>query len=210
VPGQTPIVERSDPAAAGRTIDALHAGGVVLLPTDTVYGLACLPSRPEAVALVYAMKDRPHDRRLPIIVADGDHAQAQLPLRWTPAARALADAFWPGALTIAFGLEPSPIAWLAGRDEAGLRAPADAFVQDLARAVGPFLMTSANRSGGAMSPTIDEILGQLLSPPALAVDSGQLEVVSSTLVNTNLPEPVIEREGVISAASIATVLSRAG
>jgi L-threonylcarbamoyladenylate synthase len=208
--GHAPIVELTDAAAAQRAIDALQAGGVVLLPTDTVYGLACLPSRPEAVARVYAMKDRPHDRRLPIIVADAGHAEAALPLRWTPAARALADAFWPGALTIAFGIEPSPVEWLAGRDEAGLRAPAHPFVQDLARAVGPFLMTSANRSGGAMSPTVGDILSELLSPPALVVDSGQLEVVSSTLVNTNLPEPAIEREGAIAAERIAEVLSRAG
>lgn len=208
--GQAPIAGLSDAAAAGRAIDALRAGGVVLLPTDTVYGLACLPSRPEAVARVYAMKDRPHDVRLPIIVADARHAEAELPLRWTDAARALAAAFWPGALTIAFGIEPSPLDWLAGRDEAGLRAPAHPFVQDLARSVGPFLMTSANRHGGPTSPTVEQILADLVTPPALVVDGGQLEVVSSTLVNTNLPQPAIEREGAIPAASIATVLRRAG
>jgi L-threonylcarbamoyladenylate synthase len=209
VSGQTPIVELSDAAAAQRAIEALQAGGVVLLPTDTVYGLACLPSRPDAVQRVYAMKDRPRDRRLPIIVADARHAEAELALRWTVAARALADAFWPGALTIAFGIEPSSVDWLADRHEAGLRAPAHDFVADLARAVGPFLMTSANRSGGAVSPTIDEILADLLEPPALAIDGGQLEVGSSTLVNTNLPEPAIEREGAIAAQRIAEVLSRA-
>ena len=208
--GQTPIVELSDAASGQRTIDALQAGGVVLIPTDTVYGLACLPSHPEAVRRVYAMKDRPHDVRLPIIVADARQAEAELPLRWTVAARALADAFWPGALTIAFGIEESSIDWLADRDEAGLRAPAHDFVADLARAVGPVLMTSANRHGGPTSPTVAQILADLVSPPALTVDGGQLEVVSSTLVNTNLPEPAIEREGAIAAQRIAEVLSRAG
>ena len=91
-----------------------------------------------------------------------------------------------------------------------MRAPAHDFVADLARAVGPFLMTSANRSGGAVSPTVDEILSSLLEPPALVIDGGRLEVVSSTLVNTNLPEPAIEREGAIAAQRIAEVLSRAG
>lgn len=210
MPGQAPIAELSDAASAGRAIDALRAGGVVLLPTDTVYGLACLPSRPEAVQRVYAMKGRPHDVRLPIIVADARHAERELPLRWTAAARALADAFWPGALTIAFGIEPSPVEWLAGRDEAGLRAPAHPFVQDLARSVGPFLMTSANRHGGPTSPTVEQILADLATPPALVVDGGQLEVVSSTLVNTNLPEPAIERDGAIPAERIATVLRHAG
>ena len=212
--GQTPIVELTGAASAQRALDAaieaLQAGGVVLIPTDTVYGLACLPSRPEAVARVYAMKDRPHDVRLPIIVADAQHAERELPLRWTPAARALADGFWPGALTIVFGIEPSSVDWLAGRDEAGLRAPAHPLVQDLARSVGPFLMTSANRHGGPSSPTVEQILADLCSPPALIIDGGQLEVVSSTLVNTNLPEPAIEREGAIAAQRIAEVLSRAG
>jgi L-threonylcarbamoyladenylate synthase len=213
--GQTPIVvDLTDAASAQRALEAaiaaMQAGGVVLLPTDTVYGLACLPSRPDAVARVYAMKDRPHDVRLPIIVADAQHAEAALPLRWTSAARALADAFWPGALTIVFGIEGSSVDWLAERDEAGLRAPAHPLVQDLARSVGPFLMTSANRHGGPSSPTVEEILADLASPPALTIDSGQLEVVSSTLVNTNLPEPAIERAGAIAAERIAAVLSRAG
>jgi len=213
--GQTPIViDLTDASSAQRAleaaIEALQAGGVVLIPTDTVYGLACLPSRPEAVERVYAMKDRPHDVRLPIIVADSQHAERALPLRWTPAARALANAFWPGALTIVFGIEPSSVGWLAGRDEVGLRAPAHPLVQDLARSVGPFLMTSANRHGGPSSPTVEQILADLSSPPALTIDGGQLEVVSSTLVNTNLPEPAIEREGAIAAQRIAEVLSRAG
>jgi L-threonylcarbamoyladenylate synthase len=212
--GKTPIVALTgDAVSAQRALaaatEALEAGGVILVPTDTVYGLACLPSRPEAVRRVYAMKDRPHDVRLPIIVADAAHAEAALPLRWTPAARALADAFWPGALTIVFGIEPSPLHWLAGREEAGLRAPAHPLVADLARSVGPFLMTSANRHGGPTSPTVAQILADLVSPPALTIDSGQLEVVSSTLVNTNLPEPAIEREGAIAAQRIAEVLSRA-
>ena len=69
-------------------------------------------------------------------------------------------------------------------------------------------MTSANRHGGPTSPTVAEILADLVSPPALTVDGGQLEVVSSTLVNTNLPEPAIEREGAIASDRIAAVLSR--
>ena len=70
-------------------------------------------------------------------------------------------------------------------------------------------MTSANRHGGPTSPTVEQILADLSRPPALTIDGGQLEVVSSTLVNTNLPEPAVEREGVIAADRIATVLKRA-
>ena len=71
-------------------------------------------------------------------------------------------------------------------------------------------MTSANRHGGPSSPTVAQILADLVSPPALTIDGGQLEVVSSTLVNTNLPEPAIEREGAIATERIAEVLNRAG
>ena len=113
--GETPTVELTGGAASAQraldaAIDALQAGGVVLLPTDTMYGLACLPSWTAAIARIYEMKHRPHDLRLPIIVGDERHAEAELPLRWTPGARTLADAFWPGALTIVFGIEQSPVA----------------------------------------------------------------------------------------------------
>jgi L-threonylcarbamoyladenylate synthase len=194
--------ERALPLA----LESLRDGGVVLLPTDTVYGLMCLPTQPEAVRGIYAMKQRPSDRRLPIVVADLEQGVRTLPLDWTPSARALARAFWPGALTIACGVLPDAGGWLAGRDEAAVRAPRHALVQALAREAGPLLMTSANRHGAATPHTLHGALGDLAEPPALALDGGKLTGASSTLVNVNLPRPVIERRGVLASADIAEAL----
>ena len=186
--------------------ESLRDSGVVLLPTDTVYGLMCLPTRPEAVHAVYAMKQRPADRRLPIIVADLDQGIRVLPLDWSAPALALAGAFWPGAVTIACRVLPDAADWLAGRDEAAVRAPRHALVQALARELGPLLMTSANRHKAATPHTVDGALGDLAEPPGLALDGGTLSGASSTLVNVNLPRPVVEREGVVPSAAIEEVL----
>jgi L-threonylcarbamoyladenylate synthase len=192
--------------AVALAVESLRDGGVVLLPTDTVYGLMCLPTRPEAVRAIYAMKQRPSDRRLPIIVADLEQGVRTLPLDWTPPARALTRAFWPGAVTIACRVLPDADGWLAGRDEAAVRAPRHAMVQALARELGPLLMTSANRHGAATPHTVDGALGDLAKPPALALDDGTLSGASSTLVNVNLPRPIVEREGVVPSSEIAEVL----
>jgi len=185
---------------------ALRDGGVVLTPTDTVYGLICLPDSTYAINTVFAMKQRPANWRLPVIVADQQQAESELPLVWNSAARALAHAFWPGALTIACGIEQNDKAWLAGRDEAGIRAPDHAFIQSLARMVGPFLMTSANRHGEETPHTMEGALMALSTPPALALDGGTLSGAPSTLVNVNLPAPVIERAGAIPNTEIERVL----
>ena len=199
-----------DPSVlASVTLDIAHvlcSGGVALVPTDTVYGLACLPTDAAAVQATYAMKRRPADRRLPIIVADLPQARASLPLEWSHDARALAAAFWPGALTIACAVRESRLEWLRGRAEAATRASAHPLIESIARRLGPFLMTSANQHGIQTPTSFDQALAALASPPEIAVDGGVLSGTSSTLVNTNLPRPAIEREGAIAAEAIWNVL----
>lgn len=195
--------------AAAYAAEVLRGGGVVLTPTDTVYGLLCSPESTDAVNAVFAMKDRPSSWRLPIIVADREQAEAQLPLVWNGPARSLAGAFWPGALTLACGIRPNRIAWLAGRDEAAVRAPDHPFIRLLARKLGPLLMTSANRHGGETPHTVEGALGDLAAPPALAVDGGPLSGAPSTLVNVNRPEPVIERAGAIPNSAVEEALHHA-
>lgn len=188
-------------------VESLRDGGVVLLPTDTVYGLICMPTSSDAVERIYAMKQRPPDRRLPIIIADLEQGLRTLPLYWTVPARALARAFWPGPLTIACGVEHQAEGWLRGRDEAAVRAPKHAVVQELARALGPLLMTSANLHGSTTPHTMEGALEVLAMPPSVALDGGELSGAPSTLVNVNLPTPVVEREGIVPSMEIARVLS---
>lgn len=193
--------------AVALAVESLRHGGVVLLPTDTVYGLVCLPTSSDAVERIYAMKKRSPERRLPIIVADLEQGVRTLPLHWTSPARALALAFWPGALTIACGVQQQAEGWLRGRDEAAVRVPKNTVVQTLARALGPMLMTSANLHGVATPHTMEGALSVLAIPPSVALDGGEQSGIPSTLVNVNLARPVVEREGAVSAIEIEQVLS---
>ena len=189
------------------TSSVLCNGGVVLIPTDTVYGLICSPKCTEAVNNVFNMKQRPASWRLPIIVADQEQAKEQLPFVWNTAASLLASKYWPGALTIACGIEENNnIEWLAGRDEAAVRVPNYPFIQKLAKKMGPLLMTSANRHGVRTPHTVEGALNSLAIRPTLAIDGGLLSGAPSTLVNVNLPKPVIEREGTIPKTEIERLL----
>lgn len=195
------------PVGVQDVVAALRAGGVVLLPTDTVYGLAVHPADDAALARLFAMKRRPLTRNLPVMVADADQAR-DLGARVTPAAAALLAAFAPGALTLALGLDPAGApGWLAGRDEVAVRIPADEFLLDVLRAAGPLLVTSANLSGQETPETMREVLDQLDGTPELAVDGGPRPTVPSTLVNCNLPTPLVERVGAVPVDRIQEVLS---
>lgn len=180
--------------------------GVILTPTDTVYGLICMPTSETAVRRVFEMKDRPVQKHLPIIASDWRQVKEELPVIWSDEAKKLADSFWPGALTIALGIAANDIAWLSGRVEAGIRVPDHLYIQKLARRLGPLLMTSANRSGVATPHTLPGALASLVAPPALAIDGGELSGAPSTLVNLNLPEPRVERVGSIPKSEIEKVL----
>lgn len=187
-------------------VSVLRDEGVVLTPTDTVYGLICMPESKHAVQTIFEMKQRPLNQRLPIIVASGKQAETDLPIIWNEDAKKLADAFWPGALTIACGIQKNSIDWLADRDEAAIRVPDYFFVQELARRLGPLLMTSANRHGVETPHTVEGALESLAVKPALALDGGLLSGAPSTLVNVNCPSPVIERLGSIPEIEIERLL----
>lgn len=195
-------------SAVEKIASVLLQGGVVLLPTDTVYGLAVSPLHPAGVDKLYALKQRPRHLQLPIMVADvaameqlGVHINA-------PARRLLESHFIPGALTIAIGFVDQPLVpWLEGRDEVAIRIPNDEQLLAVLRATGPLLVTSANASGVAETPAeVADILAQLHGAPDWVVDGGTITTIPSTLVNCRIDPPVIEREGVVPAAEIAAIL----
>src|SRR5450432_1496949 len=110
-----------------RIAACLEAGGIVLLPTDTVYGLAVRPTFPESVERLFALKRRSRSRQLPVMIASPDEL-ASLGVRVTAKAeRVLRSSLVPGAITIALGFSGGPVPpWLAGRDEVAFRIPDDA------------------------------------------------------------------------------------
>lgn len=187
--------------------ELLYDNGVILTPTDTVYGLVCLPTSDIAIKKIFEMKERPVNRHIPIIAADWQQAESELPIVWNQPSRKLADEFWPGALTLACGIIENNVKWLEGRVEVGIRVPDHVFIQKLARKMGPLLMTSANRHGEDTPHTLEGALGSLAAAPSLALDGGLLSGAPSTLVNVNLPRPKVERVGSIPESEIERVVN---
>jgi L-threonylcarbamoyladenylate synthase len=197
-----------DEGALGAAATALRSGEVVVVPTDTVYGLAAMPDRPEAVQRIYLAKDRPHRLPLPVLAASLDHVR-QLGVAFSDAAAILSARWWPGPLTLAFGFSTTGTRppWLAGREEVAVRIPANEFLLALMRTTGVLVVTSANRHGEATSPSAAEAGSHLAPHVDLVIDAGTLDSVPSTLVNVRGPGAVVEREGSISREAVAAALA---
>jgi L-threonylcarbamoyladenylate synthase len=194
----------SDEGALPAAVAALRAGEVIVVPTDTVYGLAARPEDAEAVRRIYLAKGRPSGMALPVLAASVDQVR-QLGVDFGPDATRLAGRWWPGPLTMAFGFSDgsSRPPWLAGRDEVAVRIPDQPFLLGLIGATGVLLVTSANPHGAPTPSSADEA-GRLLAPHVpLAIDAGALDSSPSTLVNLRPRPPVIEREGALSRADLA-------
>ena len=191
-----------------KAIDALAAGGLVALPTDTVYGLCAVAADDAAVRRLYDVKSRPADQPLPLFAASIE--QAELVVEMNDAARALAAAFWPGALTIVLRRRPSYRTLAAGSsDTIGVRVPDDAAIREIAAQLGPLTGTSANRSGGPEARTAREVEAQLDGAVDVIVDApvhgnGR----TSTVVDCSETGLVrVVREGAIGRAAIMDALA---
>lgn len=197
---------RSEPDLAERAVRCLRDGGVVLVPTDTVYGLAVHPELPEAAERLFVLKQRPKAVNLPVMVASPEWLP-MLGVRINDPARRLLEAFVPGRLTLALGVSAQDAPdWLAERREVAVRIPREDVLTAILSATGPLLVTSANLHAQPTEETVESILAGLGDRPDLVIDGGRRATVPSTLVNCNLPVPVVERVGAISREEIERVL----
>ena len=158
----TARVVPDDEAGRAEAIAVLEGGGVVALPTDTVYGIAVALGTPGGVERLFEVKHRPPDKGIMLLLADA--TQADTIGEMGPAAAALAAACWPGGLTVVVPRRPDvalPAALTGGAPTIGLRVPDHDAPRALARGVGPLPTTSANVSGLAEARDADEILDQL-------------------------------------------------
>lgn len=193
----------------------LLAGGVVAVPTDTVYGIAVALDTPGGIERLFAAKSRPPDKAIALLLADA--AQAAEIGEMTVGARALANAFWPGGLTLVVPRRtdrPLPAALTGGElapgaiPTVGLRVPAHDAPRALARALGPLPTTSANRSGKPEAKDADEIEALLGRSLGLILDGGpSAGGPASTVVDCTGETPVILRPGAIPEAAIEAVLA---
>jgi L-threonylcarbamoyladenylate synthase len=205
------MVRAGDTGALAAAVAALRAGALVVVPTDTVYGLAALPDDAEAVQAVYRAKDRPEGMHLPVLAASPEQVRS-LGVAFTEAAQTLARWWWPGPLTLAFGFEESAASgaprpgWLAGRTEVAVRIPDHDFLRAVLAQAGPLLVTSANPHGAPTPRRAEDVAAALGGSVHLIVDGGPLTEVPSTLVSVSGAAPVLKREGAIAWAEVEAAL----
>ena len=185
---------------------ALRAGGAIVVPTDTVYGLAALPDVPGAVDALFRAKGRAEDKPIPILGAAVDdlHAVAALDER----ARRLGARFWPGPLTLVLPRAPgfNVVLGRGDADTVAVRVPAHPVALELLRMAGPLAVTSANRSGEAPATTVDEARSALGAAVRVFLDGGKCDGAPSTIVALApgfrlLREGALTQDDLLEAAS---------
>ncbi|MFC4943902.1 L-threonylcarbamoyladenylate synthase [Pseudonocardia sp. GCM10023141] len=194
-------------AAAAR---AVRAGRLVVLPTDTVYGLGCDAFSAEAVRSLLAAKNRGPDMPVPVLVGSWSTIDG-LVLGVPKSARDLIEAFWPGAVSLVLPHAPS-LAWDLGstRGTVMLRMPLHPVALELLRDVGPMAVSSANISGSPPAVTAAEAEQQLGDKVGVYLDGGRSgEPVPSTIIDLTGDDPRVLREGAVTSAAVAEVLGRA-
>ena len=205
------VRDASDPAALDAAVEALRQGGIVGVPTETVYGLAVLPNA-AAVAALIAAKRRPPDKGIALLIDSLEQARALAVV--PPAAAALAARFWPGALTLVLPLLPGvqlPDEVTGGRPSIGLRLPDHAVPRQLARRLGPLAVSSANLSGQPEARSAGELLASVGASLALILDDGPVRGgVASTVVVVTDGQPLqVVREGAIASDLLRAVAAEA-
>ena len=200
--------------AAGRAaaIEILRAGGLVAMPTDTVYGVGVALLAPDGLPRLFAAKERPVDRAIVLLVADSEQAASVGVL--SPAARLLAERFWPGGLTLVLAQTPGaglPAVLTGGASTIGVRLPDHESPRALARALGPLPVTSANLSGRPDARNASDVLAQLGDRIDLVLDGGPARGgVPSTVVDCSGGTARLLRAGAADPASLAAALDEAG
>jgi L-threonylcarbamoyladenylate synthase len=193
-----------------RAAEVLRGGGLVAFPTETVYGLGADATDPEAVGRIFAAKGRPVDHPLIVHLGDPDLVDA-----WAddvpPEAHLLADAFWPGPLTLLLWRSPkAPDAVTGGLDTVGLRVPDHPLARMLLDAFGDGVAApSANRFGRVSPTTAADVVADLGAEVDLVLDGGPCQVgVESTIVDLTGDEPLVLRPGGVGLERLAEVLGR--
>lgn len=204
------VVRELDNTAIGDIQDCIAQGGVAVIPTDTVYGIVCDPHNADAIARIYAIKQRPHYKSLQVLLASTDQID-ELGLALPVPLNRLAAQFCPGAFSpIAVAQDSCTLQTLhttpTGQRTQGIRIPNSALTLRLLRTIGPVAASSANRSGERSAQTVEEAIAAFGDDVDIYVDGGATpgHVASTVVAADPLARDGIEilREGVIPAAVI--------
>ncbi len=196
---------REDALAAA--VDAVRGGGLIVLPTDTVYGIGADAFTPQAVQDLLEAKGRGRDNPPPVLI--GDHAVLMALATDLPEyVEDLAEALWPGALTIILTAQPS-LTWDLGetRGTVALRMPEDETALELLRRTGPLAVSSANRHGKPAATSVIDAATQLGDAVEVYLDGGAARIgASSTILDATVTPAEIVREGAITKQQIIDVV----
>jgi len=204
---RTEILPASQPDAIARALEILRAGGLVAFPTDTVYGVGALAFDGAAVESIYAAKDRPMEKGIPILLADADEVD-KVAVDLPDMARVLASRFWPGPVTLVVPKQPTLPQAVSVTDTVAVRVPDHEAARALLRAAGPMAVTSANISGQVSPIRAQAVIGQLNGRIPLVLDGGETPGgIPSTLVNCLSAEPEILRVGPVTLEQIRATLA---
>ncbi|MCQ9343565.1 L-threonylcarbamoyladenylate synthase [Corynebacterium sp. 153RC1] len=198
---------QSREAGISAAVDAVESGRLVVMPTDTLYGLGCNAFDNRAVAKLLETKRRGPDMPVPVLVGSWDTARG-LVHTFDTQLRTLIEAFWPGGLSLVVPQAPS-LPWNLGdtRGTVMLRMPLHPVAIELLRRTGPMAVSSANISGQTPPATVHAAKEQLGESVAIYLDGGECALgLASTIVDLSGQTPRILREGAISAERIAEVL----
>jgi L-threonylcarbamoyladenylate synthase len=195
-----------------RAAEVLREGGIVALPTDTVYGIGCELNAPRGIERLFEAKGRPPDRAIMLLIATEEQA-ADIGVMG-PTALVLADAFWPGGLSIVVPQRDDvamPEVLTGGASTIGLRVPDHPCPRALAAAIGPLPVTSANRSGMPEEATAAAIAEQLGESIDLILDGGPAHGgPPSTVVDCSGEHARVLRLGSIDTDAVGRVLEAVG
>ena len=203
---QTLQLPAGDPASITKALSILQAGGLVAFPTDTVYGVGALAFEGTAVESIYAAKDRPVEKAIPVLLAGVEELE-KVAARIPPMARRLAVLFWPGPLTLIVPKAASLPDAVSGSASVAVRVPDHPAALALLGKAGPMAVTSANRSGESSPASASEVMRQLGGRIPLILDGGSTPGgTPSTLVDCMGKEPAILRQGPIGMSQIIEAL----
>ncbi|HEX6492646.1 MAG TPA: L-threonylcarbamoyladenylate synthase [Candidatus Dormibacteraeota bacterium] len=177
--------------------EVLAGGGVVGVPTDTVYGIACRPDDPAALARVYTVKRRPEGLEVGLLAASTGQLEPLVAM--PPVARRLAAAFWPGGLSLVLSaVSGSGLAVPRTGDTLMVRVPGHPLLRELLARTGPLAVTSANRHGEPACTTAPEVSERLAGELDAVLDGGRGDGRGSTIIDCTEDPPRVLRPGPVS------------
>jgi tRNA threonylcarbamoyl adenosine modification protein (Sua5/YciO/YrdC/YwlC family) len=206
--GRQPIdPEVPDPDLIEESVDCLLEGGIISIPTDTVYGIAADATNPAAVQRLFEVKNRDMNRAM-VILIESSKQLAGIARNLTVEVRRLTEAFWPGPLTIIFEKRPGNFDHLGSFDTIGIRMPDHSIPLALMQALGrPLACTSANISGQTEPYSADEVEGNIGGSLNAILDSGQLgQTPPSTVIDVTSEKYRVLRSGSVTIEQLAAIL----